>query len=94
MYIYIYLYFSAFMFGFIAIGMSYLSPKMGDNIFQVSMSIFGTAGGPLLGVFILAIFFPCVNSFVSMLELILVFDNGLLSWLYTCGYLFINNCQP
>ena len=64
--------FAALFFGLVAIGMSYLAPHMGDNLIQVCLSIFGTAGGPLFGVFVLAIFFPCCNSAVSVHHVVLI----------------------
>ncbi len=45
--------------------MAYLTPLLGDTLLQISLSIFGMVGGPLLGLFSLALFFPCVNSWVS-----------------------------
>ncbi len=53
---------SAVFFGLLTIGMSYIN--MGDILVQIAITIFGTAGGPLLGVFILGIFFPFVNAWV------------------------------
>ena len=47
-------------------GMSFVAPHMGSIIVQISLSIFGTAGGPIFGLFCLGIFFPFVNSLVSI----------------------------
>ncbi len=61
---------SAFLFGLLSIGLSYLAPYMGSRLIQISLSIFGTAGGPLMGLFALGIFFPFANSWVCGAHLI------------------------
>ena len=57
--------FSALFYGGVTIAMSFVAPYMGDLIIQIVISIYGTAGGPLFGLFCLGIFFPFVNSVVS-----------------------------
>ena len=57
---------SALFFGGVTIGMSYVAPHMGRLLTQVALSISGTAGGPLFGLFSLGIFFPFVNSIVRV----------------------------
>ncbi|XP_052718701.1 sodium-dependent multivitamin transporter-like [Crassostrea angulata] len=52
----------ALIFGFLTIGMAFLSEKMGPLILQIALSIFGMVGGPLLSLFVMAMFIPCVNS--------------------------------
>lgn len=58
----------ALIFGFLTIGMAFLSEKMGPLILQIALSIFGMVGGPLLSLFVMAMFIPCVNSWVSRLS--------------------------
>ncbi len=67
-------FFSAMMFGGVTIGMSYVAPLLGSLLTQIALSIFGTAGGPLLGLFCLGIFFPFVNSYVSYIYIILALN--------------------
>ncbi|KAJ8023599.1 Sodium-coupled monocarboxylate transporter 1 [Holothuria leucospilota] len=52
----------AFSFGAVAILVTYLASQF-DGILQATVSIFGLVGGPLLGLFSLGVFFPCVNSY-------------------------------
>ncbi|PIK55051.1 putative sodium-coupled monocarboxylate transporter 2-like [Apostichopus japonicus] len=49
-------------FGIIAMLLSYLASQS-DAILQATISVFGLVGGPLLGLFSLGVFFPCVNSY-------------------------------
>ena len=55
---------AALFFGLLTIALSYIAPLLGDELLQIPTTIWGVAGAPLFGVFILAIFFPFANSLV------------------------------
>ncbi|XP_072048595.1 sodium-coupled monocarboxylate transporter 1-like [Amphiura filiformis] len=50
-----------FGYGLFCIGMSYVASSLG-SVLSAAFAIFGMVGGPLLGLFSLAMFFPWVNS--------------------------------
>uniref|UniRef100_A0A672RL75 Sodium-coupled monocarboxylate transporter 1-like n=1 Tax=Sinocyclocheilus grahami TaxID=75366 RepID=A0A672RL75_SINGR len=56
-------------YGAVCIGMAGVASLMG-NILQAAMSIFGMINGPLLGLYMLGIFFRCVNSTGGLVGLI------------------------
>ncbi|KAK7114918.1 sodium-coupled monocarboxylate transporter 1-like [Littorina saxatilis] len=53
---------SAIFYGLVTIGLAYLAGVMGKQVLQIALSIFGMVGGPLLGLILVGMFFPCVNS--------------------------------
>ncbi|KAH0622967.1 hypothetical protein JD844_025921 [Phrynosoma platyrhinos] len=55
-------------YGFVCLGMAYISSMMGP-VLQAALSIFGMVGGPLLGLFSLGMFFPCANSMGAVVGL-------------------------
>lgn len=56
----------AALFGVITICLAYLCFYLSDTVLQVSLSIFGLLGGPLLGVISLGMFVPFANSYVKL----------------------------
>jgi hypothetical protein len=56
-------------FGVAAIGLAYLCQYFGNTVLQLSLSLFGLLGGPLLGVISLGMFVPFANSFVHIASL-------------------------
>ncbi|XP_070198071.1 sodium-coupled monocarboxylate transporter 1-like isoform X2 [Littorina saxatilis] len=53
---------SAIVYGLATIGLAYLAGVMGKTVLTIALSVFGMVGGPLLGLLLLGLFFPCVNS--------------------------------
>ncbi|XP_052222776.1 sodium-dependent multivitamin transporter-like isoform X2 [Dreissena polymorpha] len=48
--------------GLVVIGFAFLSTILGTTVLQIMISVLGMAGGPLLGLFLMGMFMPCVNS--------------------------------
>ncbi|KAL6459982.1 hypothetical protein MHYP_G00317410 [Metynnis hypsauchen] len=66
-------------YGAVCIGMAGLASLMG-GLLQAAISIVGTIGGPLLGLFTLGILFPCANSKGGLVGLVI----GLFTSLWVC----------
>ncbi|ESO83050.1 hypothetical protein LOTGIDRAFT_134119 [Lottia gigantea] len=52
----------AIFFGCLTVGLAFLSSFMGRTILNIALRSFGMTGGPLLMLFLLAMFFPSINS--------------------------------
>lgn len=57
-------FFAALLFGLVTIGLAYLTGLMNQTLVNITIKTQGMTGGPLLGLFLLAMFFPCANSWV------------------------------
>ncbi|XP_076449523.1 LOW QUALITY PROTEIN: sodium-coupled monocarboxylate transporter 1-like [Babylonia areolata] len=53
---------SAVVFGLVTIGLAYLAGLAGQTVLQIGLSFIGMLAGPLLGLMVLGVLFPCVNS--------------------------------
>ena len=57
---------SGVVYGCLTIAMAFIAPFFGEALLQIAISVFGVAGGPLLGLFIMGFFFPNANAYVSL----------------------------
>lgn len=60
----------AAVFGVLVIGLSFLCQYLGSTVVQAALSIFGTVGGPLLGVITFGMFIPYANKYGALCGLI------------------------
>jgi SSS family solute:Na+ symporter len=58
------------LFGLGVIGAALLAPYLGNNVFDIIIKISGALFGPLLGVFLMGMFFPRANSGGAMIGLV------------------------
>lgn len=66
-------------FGVVIIAMGFVAEYLGDLVLQISISIFGFAGGPVLAVISLGMFFPFINSWGALAGLLT--SVGLCTWI-------------
>ncbi|KAJ8021575.1 Sodium-coupled monocarboxylate transporter 1 [Holothuria leucospilota] len=78
-------------FGAIAILTTVLASQF-EAILQASLSIFGLVGGPLLALFSLGVFFPCVNSYGAGFGTLLGFATSL--WLGAGANIYPPDSNP
>uniref|UniRef100_A0A8C4QX11 Uncharacterized protein n=1 Tax=Eptatretus burgeri TaxID=7764 RepID=A0A8C4QX11_EPTBU len=52
----------SFLFGFLCIIVAMLCSLLDNEVLRASFTVMGVNGGPLLGIFILGMFFPVANS--------------------------------
>lgn len=52
----------AILLGLSSVGLAFLISFMGKTLLQICFSIFGMVGGPLLGLIVVGVFFPWINS--------------------------------
>lgn len=49
-------------YGLLTIGMAYLAPMLGKGLLHLVLNLLGIVGAPILGVFLMGVFMPCINS--------------------------------
>jgi SSS family transporter len=57
-------------YGLTTIGFAFLAPYLGAGLLQLALNLLGVVGAPMLAVFIMGIFMPCVNSVGASVGLI------------------------
>lgn len=74
-------------YGLITIGFAFLAPFLGPGLLQLALNLMGVVGAPMLALFIMGVFMPCINSLGACLGLLisLVF----MFWL-AIGGIFMN----
>jgi sodium-coupled monocarboxylate transporter 8/12 len=63
---FIFSYKKACVFGIVVVSLSFLCDYLGNTVLQISLSVFGILGGPLLGVITLGMFIPYANAHVIL----------------------------
>ena len=56
---------AALLFGLVTIGLSFVAEEMTKSLIEAIPTVWSLIGGPIAGVFILGLLFPCTNSIVS-----------------------------
>ncbi|XP_053402912.1 sodium-dependent multivitamin transporter-like [Mercenaria mercenaria] len=82
----------AFISGGVTIGLAFIAELFGDLILQVALSIYGMIGGPLLGLFVCAMFIPMVNEWGAVSGLIV--GLAMSSWLSVGSIIMANDNRP
>uniref|UniRef100_A0A5K4EJZ4 Putative sodium/solute symporter n=1 Tax=Schistosoma mansoni TaxID=6183 RepID=A0A5K4EJZ4_SCHMA len=60
--------FLGILFGTLTVSLAFIFTLSSSHILQISFSLFGAIGGPILTVFTVGIFFPCINAEVSKVD--------------------------
>ena len=55
---------SVLVYGLITVGLAYAAPLLGSSALTIALNLMGVAGAPMLSLFIMGVFMPCVNSLV------------------------------
>ncbi|XP_053402515.1 sodium-coupled monocarboxylate transporter 1-like [Mercenaria mercenaria] len=82
----------AICFGVVTVVLAFLAQFFGSLILQVALSIFGMVGGPLLGLFICALFFPVINSWGAGIGVIS--SLAVTSWVAIGSIVYRSNHMP
>ncbi|KAL3859662.1 hypothetical protein ACJMK2_009873 [Sinanodonta woodiana] len=82
----------AVIFGLITIGLAFLAQMFGKLILQVTLSIFGMVGGPLLGLIICAMFVPMVNHWGALVGV--VTSICITSWIAIGSIVYASGLSP
>uniref|UniRef100_A0A095C4M7 Sodium-coupled monocarboxylate transporter 1 n=1 Tax=Schistosoma haematobium TaxID=6185 RepID=A0A095C4M7_SCHHA len=76
------------LFGTLTVSLAFIFTLSSSHILQISFSLFGAIGGPILTVFTAGIFFPCINAEGGLCALI----SGVICGLWICiGNTFITS---
>ncbi|RTG87110.1 solute carrier family 5 (sodium-coupled monocarboxylate transporter), member 8/12 [Schistosoma bovis] len=76
------------LFGTLTVSLAFIFTLSSSHILQISFSLFGAIGGPVLTVFTAGIFFPCINAEGGLCALI----SGVICGLWICiGNTFITS---
>ncbi|CAH8608131.1 unnamed protein product [Schistosoma intercalatum] len=80
--------FLGILFGTLTVSLAFIFTLSSSHILQISFSLFGAIGGPVLTVFTAGIFFPCINAEGGLCALI----SGVICGLWICiGNTFITS---
>ncbi|CAH8644674.1 unnamed protein product [Schistosoma rodhaini] len=80
--------FLGILFGTLTVSLAFIFTLSSSHILQISFSLFGAIGGPILTVFTVGIFFPCINAEGGLCTLI----SGVICGLWICiGNTFITS---
>ena len=52
------------LYGLITIACAYLAPFLGAGLLQLALNLMGVVGAPMLSLFIMGIYMPCINASV------------------------------
>jgi Na+/proline symporter len=57
-------------YGLITIGFAYLAPYLGAGLLQLAINLIGVVGAPMLAVFFMGMFMPCINALGAIVGLV------------------------